>query len=130
MEEREFDFRNEVLATAMDKIVKQAKELVNDEDLQENYESSIKIAKIGTVLKIRELITEFKEVEEIATLGIIETMAIDELKEQRKNRIQQHSTLVDINNKIAGALEDLIVDILGEEELSNIALQLQLGDLM
>ena len=130
MEDREFDFRNEVLATAMDKIVKQAKELVNDENLQENYESSIKIAKIGTVLKIRELITEFKEVEEIATLGIIETMAIDELKEQRKNRIQQHSTLVDINNKIAGALEDLIVDILGEEELSNIALQLQLGDLM
>ena len=99
-------------------------------ELPNSYESALKVAKIHTVLQIRELINTIQELEGIANVGVLETMCDEQLKDEYEQRVQIHSNIIDINNDIANVFSQLVEDILGEEELNNISVQVQLDNII
>ena len=94
------------------------------------YESALKVARIHTVVQIRELINTIQELEGIANVGILETMCDEQLKDKCEERINIHSNIIDINNDIANVFSQLVEDILGEQELNNISVQVQLDNII
>lgn len=132
MKEREFEFQNKVLNKALNRVLNIAKDYTAKEDneVENTYEEAIKLTQIHIALELRELIDNFKQVEGIANMGILETLVSEDLKHKYNDRVELHSKLVDINNKIAEALEELTVNILGEEQMNSIALEVELENLM
>ena len=133
MEGRDLKFENKVLNKAFKKIVELGKYYTTEEginSLPNSYESALKVARIHTVVQIRELINTIQELEGIANVGILETMCDEQLKDKYEERINIHSNIIDINNDIANVFSQLVEDILGEEELNNISVQVQLDNII
>ena len=133
MEGRDLKFENKVLNKAFKKIVELGKYYTTEEginSLPNSYESALKVARIHTVVQIRELINTIQELEGIANVGILETMCDEQLKDEYEQRVQIHSNIIDINNDIANVFSQLVEDILGEEELNNISVQVQLDNII
>ena len=133
MEGRDLKFENKVLNKAFKKIVELGKYYTSEEginSLPNSYESALKVARIHTVVQIRELINTIQELEGIANVGILETMCDEQLKDKYEERINIHSNIIDINNDIANVFSQLVEDILGEEELNNISVQVQLDNII
>ena len=133
MEGRDLKFENKVLNKAFKKIVELGKHYTTEEginSLPNSYESALKVARIHTVVQIRELINTIQELEGIANVGILETMCDEQLKDKYEERINIHSNIIDINNDIANVFSQLVEDILGEEELNNISVQVQLDNII
>lgn len=133
MEGRDLKFENKVLNKAFKKIVELGKYYTSEEginSLPNSYESALKVARIHTVVQIRELINTIQELEGIANVGILETMCDEKLKDKYEERINIHSNIIDINNDIANVFSQLVEDILGEEELNNISVQVQLDNII
>ena len=57
-------------------------------------------------------------------------MCDEQLKDKCEERINIHSNIIDINNDIANVFSQLVEDILGEEELNNISVQVQLDNII
>ena len=51
-------------------------------------------------------------------------------KDEYEQRVQIHSNIIDINNDIANVFSQLVEDILGEQELNNISVQVQLDNII
>ena len=133
MEGRDLKFENKVLNKAFKKILDMGKHYTTEEGINElpnSYESALKVAKIHTVLQIRELINTIQELEGIANVGVLETMCDEQLKDEYEQRVQIHSNIIDINNDIANVFSQLVEDILGEQELNNISVQVQLDNII
>ena len=133
MEGTDLKLTNKVLNKAFKKIVELGKYYTSDEGINElpnSYESALKVAKIHTVVQMRELIDSIQELEGIANMGVVETMCDEKLMDEFETRHEIHSNIIDINNEIANVFADLVEDILGEEELNNISLKVQLGDIV
>ena len=133
MEGRDLKFENKVLNKAFKKIVELGKYYTTEEginSLPNSYESALKVARIHTVVQIRELINTIQELEGIANVGVLETMCDEQLKDKCEERINIHSNIIDINNDIANVFSQLVEDILGEEELNNISVQVQLDNII
>ena len=127
------DLQNKVLNKAFKKILDLGKYYTTEEGIKElpnSYESALKVARISTVVQIRELINSIQELEGIANVGVLETMCDEQLKDEYEQRVQIHSNIIDINNDIANVFSQLVEDILGEEELNNISVQVQLDNII
>ena len=133
MEGTDLKLANKVLDKAFKKIVELGKYYTSDEGINElpnSYESALKVARIHTVVQTKELIDSIQELEEIANVGVLETMWDENLKDEFETRHEIHSNIIDLNNEIATVFADLVEDILGEEEMQNISLKVQLGDIV
>lgn len=129
----QMDLQNKVLNKAFKKILDLGKYYTTEEGIKElpnSYESALKVARISTVVQIRELINSIQELEGIANVGVLETMCDEQLKDEYEQRVQIHSNIIDINNDIANVFSQLVEDILGEEELNNISVQVQLDNII
>ena len=129
----QMDLQNKVLNKAFKKILDMGKHYTTEEGMKElpnSYESALKVARIHTVVQIRELINTIQELEGIANVGILESMCDEQLKDKYEERINIHSNIIDINNDIANVFSQLVEDILGQEELNNISVQVQLDNII
>lgn len=129
----QMDLQNKVLNKAFKKILDLGKYYTTEEGMKElpnSYESALKVARISTVVQIRELIDSIQELEGIANVGVLETMCDEQLKDEYEQRVQIHSNIIDINNHIANVFSQLVEDILGEQELNNISVQVQLDNII
>lgn len=131
--EQNYDLENKVLNKAFKKVLEMGKQFTTEEGMKKldnNYWTALKVARINTILQVRELIDSIQELEGIADVGVLESMVNDNLKEETELRIDTHSNIVNLNNQVAEVFSQLIKDLLGEDELQSISVSIQLDNIM
>ena len=132
MEDRDLQFLNNVLNKGIQEVIRIGKHYteLNDDEITNNYEEAIKISTIHSILKLKDFLDDFHETAQIAQAGILESIAVEQYNDQLKNRINAHDKLVDMNNTFADILQDLVIDIVGEDKMKKFAMEVQIDSLL
>ena len=132
MEDRDLQFLNNVLNKGIQEVIRIGKHYteLNDDEITNNYEEAIKISTIHSILKLKDFLDDFHETAQIAHAGILESIAVEQYNDQLKNRINAHDKLVDMNNTFADILQDLVIDIVGEDKMKKFAMEVQIDSLL
>ena len=132
MEERDLKFENDVLNKGIKEVIRMAKNYteLDDDEIANNYEEAIKISKIHSILKLKDFLDDFHETAQIANAGILESIVVEQYNDQAQKRINIHTKLVDMNNTFADILQDLVIDIVGEDKMKKFAMEVELENLL
>lgn len=132
MEDRDLKFENTVLNKGIKEVIRMAKNYteLDDDEIANNYEEAIKISTIHSILKLKDFLDDFQETAQIAQAGILESIAVEQYNDQLKNRINAHDRLVDMNNTFADILQDLVIDVIGQDKMKKFAMEVQIDSLL
>lgn len=132
MEERDLQFLNNVLNKGIQEVIRIGKHYteLNDDEIEENYEEAIKISTIHSILKLKDFLDDFQETAQIAHAGILESIVVEQYNDQAQKRINIHTKLVDMNNTFADILQDLVIDVIGQDKMKKFAMEVELENLL
>lgn len=132
MEDRDLQFLNNVLNKGIQEVIRIGKHYteLNDDEIEENYEEAIKISTIHSILKLKDFLDDFQETAQIAQAGILESIVVEQYNDQAQKRINIHTKLVDMNNTFADILQDLVIDVIGQDTMKKFAMEVELDSLL
>lgn len=132
MEERDLQFENTVLNKGIQEVIRIGKHYteLDDDEIANNYEEAIKISTIHSILKLKDFLDDFHETAQIAHAGILESIAVEQYNDQAQKRINIHTKLVDMNNTFADILQDLVIDVIGQDKMKKFAMEVQIDSLL
>ena len=82
------------------------------------------------IMRLNDVLADFKEVTTICNKGILESLVKPSMNSKHDDRVADYDRLVDVNNVLAEQMENLIVRVLGEEQLQNISTQIQIDEML
>ena len=132
MEDRDLQFLNNVLNKGIQEVIRIGKHYteLDDDEIANNYEEAIKISTIHSILKLKDFLDDFHETAQIAQAGILESIVVEQYNDQLKNRINAHDKLVDMNNTFADILQDLVIDVVGQDTMKKFAMEVELDNIL
>ena len=132
MEDRDLQFLNNVLNKGIQEVIRIGKHYteLNDDEIEENYEEAIKISTIHSILKLKDFLDDFHETAQIAQAGILESIVVEQYNDQAQKRINIHTKLVDMNNTFADILQDLVIDVIGQDKMKKFAMEVELDNIL
>ena len=132
MEDRDLQFLNNVLNKGIQEVIRIGKHYteLNDDEIEENYEEAIKISTIHSILKLKDFLDDFQETAQIAHAGILESIVVEQYNDQAQKRINIHTKLVDMNNTFADILQDLVIDVIGQDKMKKFAMEVELDNIL
>ena len=132
MEDRDLQFLNNVLNKGIQEVIRIGKHYteLDDDEIANNYEEAIKISTIHSILKLKDFLDDFQETAQIAHAGILESIVVEQYNDQAQKRINIHTKLVDMNNTFADILQDLVIDVIGQDKMKKFAMEVELDSLL
>lgn len=134
MDERLIDLKNKVLDKALDKIFNMAQGYIDKVDEEDgcagSYEEALEVVQIHLIMRLNDVLADFKDVTNVCNKGILESLVKPSMNSKHDDRVADYDRLVDVNNVLAEQMENLIVRVLGEEQLQNISTQIQIDEML
>ena len=135
MDERLIDLKNKVLDKALDKVFNMAQGYIDKVEEEEDgcagsYEEALEVVQIHLIMRLNDVLADFKDVTNVCNKGILESLVKPSMNSKHDDRVADYDRLVDVNNVLAEQMENLIVRVLGEEQLQNISTQIQIDEML